>query len=133
MTEHKHKPQMIVSPSGDELVVISRSDYEALVAGKDDAEEDIGTRRIIADTDAAIAQGADVALPEFVWAALEAGESPIRVVRKFRALTQKDMEKKTGLAQGYLSEIENGTKPGGLQTMRKIAKALRVPVDLLLS
>ena len=134
MTDHKRrKPQVIVSPSGDELVVISRGDYEALVAGRNEVEEDAGTRRIIADTDAAIARVEDVALPEAVWAAIEAGESPIKAVRKFRSLTQKDMEKATGLAQGYLSEIENGTKPGGLKTMHKIARALGVPIDVLLS
>jgi DNA-binding XRE family transcriptional regulator len=100
---------------------------------QDEAEEDAGTRRIIAETEAAIARGEDVALPDTVWAAIEAGESPIKAVRRFRGLTQKDMEKATGLAQGYLSEIENGTKPGGLQTMQKIAKALGVPIDVLVS
>lgn len=132
MTKHKRKPQIIVSPSGDELVVISRVEYDALVAAMDEAEEDLGTRRIIAETDAAIARGEDAALPESVWTAIESGDSPVRAVRKYRGMTQKDMEQATGLAQGYLSEIENGTKPGGLQTMRKIATALRVPVDLLL-
>ena len=132
MTELKSKPQIIVSPSGDELVVLSRGEYDALVADREDAEEDLGTRRIIAATDEAIARGQDVALPESVWAAIEAGESPIRAIRKFRGLTQKDVESATGLAQGYVSEIENGTKPGGLRTMHKIAKALGVPIDVLL-
>ena len=132
MTKHKPNPQIIVSPSGDELVVLSRGEYEALLSDRDNAEEDEGTRRIIANTDAAIARGDDVALPEAVWSAIEAGESPIKVIRKFRGLTQKDMEHASGLAQGYLSEIENGTKPGGLETMRKIARALGVPIDVLL-
>lgn len=51
MTELKSKPQIIVGPSGEELVVISREEYDALVAERQDAEEDVGTRRIIAATD----------------------------------------------------------------------------------
>ncbi len=67
----------------------SRRDYEALLAraGDEDAE-DAMTARIVRETTEAIARGEDVALPAAVWEAIEGGESPVRVLRKHRGLTQ---------------------------------------------
>ena len=79
----------IILTDGEDLVVIPRSDYEALLArAGDEASEDAMTARIIEATDAKIARGEDVALPTAVWAAIESGEHPIRAIRKYRGLTQ---------------------------------------------
>ena len=37
-----------------------------------------------------------------------------------------------GISQAFLSEIENGQKPGTAATLKKIAAALRLTVDDLL-
>ena len=79
----------IIQTDGEDLVVITRSDDEALLArAGDEASEDAMTARIVAATDAKIAHGDDVALPGAVWAAIESGEHPIRAIRKYRGLTQ---------------------------------------------
>ena len=79
----------IIHTDGEDLVVITLSDYEALRArAGDEASEDAMTVRIGAATDAKIARGEDVALPAAVWAAIESGEHPIRAIRKYRGLTQ---------------------------------------------
>ncbi|SEF00928.1 Helix-turn-helix [Rhizobiales bacterium GAS188] len=126
------KPQFIHTEKGEDLVVLSRRDYEALLARSgDEAAEDAMTARIIADTSAAISRGKEIALPAEVWAATEAGENPIRVLRRHRGLTQVQLSAETGLSQAYLAELETGRKHGASSTLKTIAHSLRVPLDVL--
>jgi DNA-binding XRE family transcriptional regulator len=123
----------IIHTDGEDLVVITLSDYEALRArAGDEASEDAVTARIVAATDAKIARGEDVALPAAVWAAIESGEQhPIRAIRKYRGLTQIDVAKQAGLRQGYIADIEAGKKTGSATSLKAIAAALRVPLDVI--
>lgn len=57
------------------------------------------------------------------------GESPVRIWREHRQLTLRQLSENAGVPQGYLSEIETGKKPGSLDTMARIARALAVPLD----
>ncbi|MCA3277256.1 MAG: helix-turn-helix transcriptional regulator [Methylobacterium sp.] len=59
---------------------------------------------------------------------LLAGESAIRIWREHRGMTLTALAKKVGISTSYLSRIENGHKPGGTDTRRAIARALRVPM-----
>src|SRR5260370_5023827 len=103
----------IMQPDGEDLVVITRSDYEALLArAGDEASEDAMTARIVEATGAKIARGEDVALPAAVWAAIESGEHPMRAIRKYRGLTQIDVAEQAGLPQGYISDLAAGKKTG---------------------
>jgi transcriptional regulator with XRE-family HTH domain len=59
-----------------------------------------------------------------------------RVLKKLRereGLSQLELAKRAKVGQGYISELEAGQKKNpGLETLRKIAKALGVPVTELL-
>jgi len=122
----------IIHTDGEDLVVITRSDYEALLArAGDEASEDAMTARIIEATDAKIARGEDVALPATVWDAIEGGEHPIRAIRNYRRLTQIEVAEQAGLRQGYIADIEAGKKTGSATSLKAIAAALRVPLDVL--
>jgi DNA-binding XRE family transcriptional regulator len=122
----------IIHTDGEDLVVIARSDYEALLARAGyDRSEDAMTARILDATDAKIARGEDVALPTAVWAAIESGEHPLRAVRKFRGLTQNDVADRAGLRQGFIADIEAGRKTGSAASLKAIAAALGVPLDVI--
>jgi DNA-binding XRE family transcriptional regulator len=122
----------IIHTDGEDLVVIARSDYEALLARAGDAaSEDAMTARIIEATDAKIARGEDVALPTAVWAAIESGEHPMRAIRKYRGLTQTEVAEKAGLRQGYIADIEAGKKTGSATSLKAVAAALGVPLDII--
>ena len=122
----------IIHTNGEDLVVIARSDYEALLARAGDAaSEDAMAARIIEATDAKIARGEDVALPTAVWAAIESGEHPVRAIRKYRGLTQIEVAEKAGLRQGYTADIEAGKKTGSATSLKAIAAALGVPLDII--
>jgi DNA-binding XRE family transcriptional regulator len=122
----------IIHTDGEDLVVITRSEYEALLArAGDETSEDAMTARIVEATDAKIARGEDVALPAVVWDAIESGEHPIRAIRKHRGLTQIDVAEQAGLRQGYIADIEAGKKRGSATSLKAIAAALGVPLDIL--
>ena len=126
--------QFIKTPAGDDMVVLSRRDYDALLArAGDEAAEDRMTVRILDETTALLADGEDASLPSQVWEDLEAeGASPVSVLRKHRGLTQAALAEAAGIKQGYLSALEAGNKGGSPATLKRLARALRVPVDVLI-
>lgn len=127
-------PAIIKTDHGDELVILARADYEALLAranGPTEEEEDAGTARIIDRSAAAVATGRAVRVPEEFALALARGENALRVLRSWRGLTQAGLAERAGLDQGYVSALERGGRAGTLDTHRKLAAALGVPLDLL--
>jgi transcriptional regulator with XRE-family HTH domain len=64
---------------------------------------------------------------------LAAGESPVRVLREWRDVTQLHLSFRTHVSQGHISDIENGRRTGTMATLRAIAAALKVPLDLLVT
>ena len=118
------KPQIIRTETGEELVVLSRREYDELLSRLDDeAAEDAALARL------SDARADELGLPESVWEAIEAAPSPVGPLRKWRELTQKELAERAEITQGYLSEIEAGKKTGDLSTLRAIARALDVPVE----
>jgi DNA-binding XRE family transcriptional regulator len=120
------KPQFIRTEAGEEFVVLSRRDYDAMRArlGDEDAEDRM-TARIVKEAKAS----GGVAAPLSVWDEVEAASSPIGPLRKWRKLTQEGLAAKAGISQGYLSELETGRKAGDLATLRRVAAALGVGLD----
>lgn len=121
--------QIITSPSGEQMVVLSKEEFDLMAANQFD--EDAETLRIYRESMTAIERGEDIALPEAIWDRLEARESPVRVLREFRSMTQKELAEAAGLSQSYLSEIERGAREGTLSTIKALAKALAVPLTVL--
>jgi len=56
----------------------------------------------------------------------------IQALRAKRSMTQEALAKKARLSRGYLARIETGRHEPTLRTLRKLAKALGVPVTALL-
>ncbi|MAI62245.1 MAG: transcriptional regulator [Micavibrio sp. TMED27] len=74
----------------------------------------------------------DDGLPEDVLDALAANqESPVKIIRKYRGMTQKVLADEAGISRPYLTEIETGKKDGSLRAMKAIAAALGVNVGIL--
>jgi len=46
-------------------------------------------------------------------------------------VTQLHLSLKTGLSQGYLSDVETGRRKGTAAALRRIADILKLPLDLL--
>jgi DNA-binding XRE family transcriptional regulator len=113
-----------------DTVSLSRAEYEALLDRIEDAED----RATIAEHRAREATlGKSVARANYLPAALVdrliAGEHPLRVWREHRGLTGLQIAQASGVPQSYVSEIETRKKPGSLDAMAKLAKALGVTID----
>lgn len=124
-------PQIIRTPDGEELVVLTRAEYEALLERADHETEDADDVAIYDARKAELAVGGDGVLPPEVSAAILRGDSRLKAIRKWRDETQLHLEFKTGIGQGYLSDLESGRRTGTPETIAKLAEALNVPVEWL--
>ena len=119
------------TPRG-EIAIMPRKEYEALVVKAAEADEDAGTARLVARARGEIAAGAPL-LPKHVIDRLAKGDNPVRVLREWRDVTQLYLSFKTKLSQSYISDVETGRRKGAAAALRRIADALKVPLDLLVS
>ena len=117
------------TPKG-EVAILPRKDYEALVAKAAEADEDAGTARLVARARKEIAAGVSL-LPKEVVDRLAGGENPVRVLREWKSMTQMELSFRTHISQSHISDIEGGRRTGTPATLRAIATALKVPLDLL--
>ena len=120
--------QIIKTSTGEELVVLQRKDYEALLARADFDAEDADDVAIY-DARKAELDAGGLALPAEISTALLRGESRLKAIRNWRDVTQSHLNLKTGLSQSYLSELESGQRKGTAETISKIAAVLDVPVE----
>jgi len=67
--------------------------------------------------------------PELAW---NSGGVSIRGGRGKEGLTQKQLAEMTGIAQHHISEMENGKRPIGKDTAKKLAKALNMEYRVFL-
>jgi DNA-binding XRE family transcriptional regulator len=67
--------------------------------------------------------------PELAW---NSGGVAIRGARGKEGLTQKQLAELTGIAQHHISEMENGKRPIGKETAKKLAKALNIDYRVFL-
>lgn len=117
--------QMFKSPSGEEMVILSRVEYDRLLDAAGLASDVVAFDEAVR----ALESGEEEALPAaFVKAMLE-GESLVRLWRKHRGMTLEALAQATGLSRPYLSQIETGKRVGGIDTLKLIALALGVTLD----
>jgi DNA-binding XRE family transcriptional regulator len=125
--------QTIRTESGEELIVIPRREYIALLArAGDEAAEDEMTALLVDEAKDAISRGEDVALPLEIWDAMEAGENRIKVLREYRGLTQAELAAAAGVDPDLVAELEGGREGGAPDRLKEVARALRVPLDVLM-
>jgi hypothetical protein len=113
-----------------EIAILPRKEYEALAAKAAEADEDIGSARLVARARKEIAAGAPL-IPKEIADRIANGENALRVLREWRDITQLRLSFKTGIGQGCISDLESGRRKGTTAALKKIAVAMKVPLDLL--
>jgi DNA-binding XRE family transcriptional regulator len=106
------------TPNGEEMAVLPRAELDAL----SEAAEHM---RAVADYRSGKAIGLS---PDETRALVEA-VSPLAFWRKYRGMTQATLAADAGIAQNYLSEIENGKRSGPIELWLKLSRTLDVPVE----
>jgi DNA-binding XRE family transcriptional regulator len=112
---------------GKEFAVIPVKDLQKLM---DDAEM-LAEVRAYDAAKARIERGDDELIPLTITERRLAGESPVRIWRDHRALTQEELAKVSKVSRGMIAAIEAGLKTGGITTLEKLAAALKVDLDNL--
>ncbi len=117
--------QVIRTPNGERMVVLPEAAFlrlrDAAEMAEDVAAFDEAKRKLAA--------GEEEFLPSSMVDRILNGENLVRVWREHRGLTVSALAQMAGIAQPYLSQIETGKREGTLQTMKKIADALKVTLD----
>jgi DNA-binding XRE family transcriptional regulator len=123
-----NKPTIITTPNGDRMAVIPVEEYERLV----EAAEETTDVRAYDEANRRLASGQDELLPATMVGRILDGENALRVWREHRGLTLKEVADKAQVSAPFVSQIEKGQREGSVETMRKLADALRVSVDDLI-
>ena len=119
--------QTIITESGEELVVLSRREYDSLLAslGDDEAEDRVAARIITASQEA-VARGDEILLPgDFVKHVL-GGENVIAAARTHLGFDLATVASASGLPPDELFRLESGTRAPTLEERSRIAAALGV-------
>lgn len=108
-----------------EYVVLPWADYQALLEAAEDALDgallDAYMNKLVS--------GEDETVPDAVLDALLAGNSPVKVWREYRGLTQEALAARAGISKAYLCQIETGKREGAIKTLRALAAALGITMD----
>ena len=107
--------------TSEETITLTRREYDALIERNSQLEDMVAAQ----DADDGVRVSHEVALD------IMRGKGPILAFRKHQGITLRELSEKTGIAVGYLSEIERGRKPGSTSALARIASALGTTIDVL--
>jgi DNA-binding XRE family transcriptional regulator len=130
-------------------VVLSRKDWEMIVAvlgdpatdsGIDEDEDDIAAALAARAEDATFAahlesergESVEITIPLEVIEAKLDGVHPIRAWRDYRGWTQSQLASKSGVGRDLIAQIETRRKNGSVDTLDRLARALGVPIESLI-
>lgn len=105
----------------NEMITITRAEYDRLR----EAAEDLADMQAY---DQAIEAGGEAIPIEAVKRMID-GESPLRVYRELRGMTQSSLATAAGVNRVQIADIEAGRGNGSIDTVRKLAEALHVTID----
>ncbi len=109
------------APNRPRLVVVTIDVWDEITNRLEDAEDA-----------AALAAPRDFDIPNEVVLREIDGATPVQAWREHRGMRfVTDLARATGISAAYLRDIEAGRKPGSVSALKKIAKALDVPMDVL--
>ncbi|MCW1427684.1 helix-turn-helix transcriptional regulator [Novosphingobium sp. JCM 18896] len=109
----------------NEMVTITKAEYQRLR----EAAEELDDLRSYDRAKAALAAGDDELVPAEAVNRIIGGESPLRVFRDLRALTQQQLADASGVNRVQIADIEAGRKTGSVETVKKLAATLGVTLD----
>ena len=106
-------------------MTIPREENERLLAVAEDARDTAAVARFRAR----LAAGEEELVPAAVAERLLAGESPVRVWREHRGLTQSGLARASGVHRVVVADIEAGRKGGSVRSVKALAAVLGVRID----
>jgi ribosome-binding protein aMBF1 (putative translation factor) len=115
-------------------VTLRKRDWKALIARLEDLEDIAAIEERLAHE---MKVGKDVARRDYMTGdelrRILDDESPVKVWREKRLLSQRELAVQAGVSPSYLAEIETGKKPGSADALRKLSRVLAIPMKNLVS
>jgi ribosome-binding protein aMBF1 (putative translation factor) len=115
-------------------VTLRKRDWKALIARLEDLEDLAAVEERLAYEEKV---GKEVARRDYLTGdemkRILDDESPVKVWREKRGLTQRELADQAVVSPSYLAEIETGKKPGSAVALRKLSRVLAIPMENLLS
>ena len=131
-TGHIKEAKIIVTADGERYAAIPLEEFRAFQQTLEylvDELEDLRAEQIAGRID----RGEEELIPsEMVRRVIVDDEQPLKVIREWRGLSQEELAQKAGTTKGYISQIETRHRKPGRKLLFRLAKALDVPLDLLL-
>jgi DNA-binding XRE family transcriptional regulator len=116
-----------ITRNGKSFAVIPMTRFRKLVG---DAEM-LADVKAFDDAKTGIDRGDDEVVPFEIVERRVAGESPLKVWREHRGLTQEGLAAESGVSRVMIAAIESGHRRGGVATLKKLAVALKLSLDNL--
>ena len=120
--------QIIEKNGKPEWAVIPFNEYQKLYEAHEDAED----IRDIEENLKAIQEGKEMTVPGEVTFAILEGTNPIRAWRKYKKIKMNELAKKVKISSAYLSQIENNKRNPTIETLKEIARALNLEIEMLI-
>jgi DNA-binding XRE family transcriptional regulator len=117
------RPQIIESDGKPAFVVLPIAEWRRIEEILEDAED-------IAALENWVRHPTET-FPASVADALLAGQSPVRVFRVHRNLSQTELALKAAISVPYLNQIEAGKRKPSVEVLKRIASALSVTLEAL--
>ena len=115
--------RILTTPRGEELVVLSREEYEDLIDARDHAL-----------AMAAYAKGADPGLTDAEMDEYLAAPTPLAYWRKRRGLSQSALAAAASISQPYLAQLESGRRRSAdVAIYARLARRLAVQLEDLIA
>jgi len=110
------------------FVKVPKREFEGMLSEIQNLKEAMEDRLDIAALDQALRLDEELLPAELVKRMVNA-ESPVRVFREHRGLTQQALADAAGVSKTTISELESGRKDGSIKTLSAIADTLNVDID----
>ena len=117
-------PQIIIKNNSPEFVVLPYKEYGALLDILEEVEDIKAVQEFHEEEQETI--------PFTLLKAISDGNSPVRVFREFRNLSQAALAKEVGISRQYLCQIEKKERHGSSKILKSIASVLRIDLELLI-
>ena len=120
--------QVIVKNGKPEWAVIPYDEYVKI----QELLEDIEDKKDIEEYFELLKSGEEPIIPGEVTFAILQGVNPVRAWREYKQIKVKELANRAGITPSYLSQIETGKRNPTIDTLKKLAKALALDVEMLI-
>lgn len=118
-------PQVIVKNSMPEFVVLPYKEYGDIIELLEDQLDIQAVEEF--------QQSKKDTIPFEIVQQIAKGKNAIKKLREFRKLSASSLARKVGVSRQYINQLENNInrRKGSAETLKKIAAALNINIDLL--